>query len=111
MYFERLEGIPLLIDIVPIIVPEYSKDEVIELACDKMCSMCKYSICPSGICEFFNGDKMIPQKYLLGEKACHHFEQVFADNVSEAEKKQYLQLIAEWKKKNTGKDNRREVDG
>lgn len=46
----------LLIDIVPLMIPKYSMDEVIEFACDKMCSMYKYSIDPSGrwiiCCEF-----------------------------------------------------------
>lgn len=101
----------MLIDMVPVIIPEFSKDQVLKISCDKMCGLCKYNI-HSGLCYFFNGDKeIIPNEYLIGKKACPHFEQVFSDKISENEKKRYKQLISEWKKQHADEDNRIEVDG
>ncbi len=99
------------IDIIPVIAPMISKDKVVEMGCDGMCSMCKYNKW-SYECKFYSEPDYIPDKYRLGEFACPHFEQdehtYIDENTTAKEKTRYKKMIAEWKEKNKNVDNRAE---
>nr|DAE58522.1 MAG TPA: hypothetical protein [Bacteriophage sp.] len=100
------------IDVVPIIVPQISKNEVIEFGCDGMCGMCKYNFW-SNECKFYVKPNYIPEKYTSGESACPYFEQLertyIDEHTSEEEKEKYKILIARWKENNANVDKRVEV--